>query len=249
MNFLQTPNLPEKNVKYLVCDSRVEDTIKKELNNLDVELVLVDCLSETSSSISYHPDIHLFHEGKGNFVTSFEYHDDFSNKVRDLLCENFNNRRVDKKLTSAYPGDVLLNAVNLDKYIICNVKTIDKGIRENPHKELISVKQGYTKCSTAIVSNEAIITDDISIYNSCKNKIDVLLIDKGLIKLNGYNYGFIGGCTGKLSKNILAFCGDINKLICRDEIISFCRNHSVNCISLSNKDPYDYGSLIPIIEE
>jgi hypothetical protein len=61
---------------------------------------------------------------------------------------------------------------------------------------IIDVKQGYTKCSVLPVSNNAFITDDISIYNQCVSfGIDVLYVGKGDVSLPGYNYGFIGGCA------------------------------------------------------
>ena len=132
--------------------------------------------------------------------------------------------------------------------MICNTKTVFKQILSTD-KEIIDTNQGYTKCSIAVVSDNAIITDDVDIYKKCKKKIDVCFVEKNSVRLNGYNYGFIGGCCGKISKDKLAFFGDVNYHKNSKEIKEFCYKYDVECISLSNLPLYDYGSLIPIIEE
>ena len=76
---------------------------------------------------------------------------------------------------------------------------------ENEGLNVINVNQGYSGCSVCVINDSAIITDDESIFTAAQNFLnDVLLIQKGSIRLNGYNYGFIGGCCGKISKNKLS---------------------------------------------
>lgn len=248
MNYILNSGLPEKNVKVMLCDCRVEGEILTELKYLKIDTVLVGNNKNIDTPVSAHPDMNILHLGKNEFITSKEYSDSFKMQISEIkLCEKNNNRRVEDNLTKKYPGDVKLNAVIIDKYLICNPKTVDNSIL-NSDKKIIAVSQGYTKCSVAIVSDNAIITDDESIYLNTKNIFDVLLIKKGSVLLNGYNYGFIGGCCGKISKKILAFTGNIKTINEYDNIKSFCRNHQVDLICLSSKPLYDYGSLIPIIE-
>lgn len=253
MNFIASTNLPKGKVKYLVCDSRVDPLILSELKTMGISVLTVSSSVHLQTPVSAHADMNMFHIGGGEFITSRDFETEFNQYLKTVLeneklCEKINNRQVSEELKREYPNDVLLNAVAVGEYIICNPKTVSKDILHSTDKEIISVKQGYTKCSTAVVSEQAIITDDITIYNSVKNKIDALLIEHGEVKLNGYDYGFIGGCTGKLSSDILAFSGDVKKSKYTYDIISFCRNHRVECISLSNSSLYDYGSLVPIIE-
>lgn len=253
MNFIESPNLPKRKVKYVVCDSRVDPLVLTELKAMDIKVLTVSPSPDLQIPVSAHPDMNLLHVGSGQFISSGSFFADFNKQIsvigREIKdCEIFNNRRVTEELNREYPYDVLLNAVIIGEYIICNPKTVSKDVLEATNKIIINVKQGYTKCSTAIVSEQAIITDDVTIYNSVKNKIDVLLITHGDVELKGYDYGFIGGCSGKLSSDTLCFCGDLKKSKYCNDIISFCKNHGVECVSLSNGSLYDYGSLIPIIE-
>jgi hypothetical protein len=98
------------------------------------------------------------------------------------------------------------------------------------------------------VDDRAIITDDPSIFKGTKKFLDVLYVEKGSVKLKGYDYGFIGGSGGKISKNKLAFFGEIEKQNFYNDIRAFCSNYKIDCISLSKGDLTDYGSLIPILE-
>jgi hypothetical protein len=134
------------------------------------------------------------------------------------------------------------------EYIILNEKTVSKQIIEKNAKTIISTNQGYSKCSIAPITNNAIITDDISVFNSAKKYLDVLLVEHDNIELKGYNYGFIGGCSGKISDKEIVFSGNILKHKNCNDIISFCKNYSIDVISLGNGNLYDYGSFLPIIE-
>ncbi len=253
MNFIKKSNLPLKKVKYIAIDSRAEEIIDNELKQLGIKAITVPCDNTLPKPISGHTDIHLFHLENGVFFTSDFFHEVFSREIISLInkkdCDFFNNRQVTEKLGREYPHDVALNAVNVGDYLICNTKTISKDILGINTKEIIEVNQGYTKCSVSVVSDDAVITDDPSIFKAVKNKIDVLLTEHQNVLLDGYNYGFIGGCSGKISKDTLAFCGNINTHKQSEDIKAFCKNHGVFCTSLSNGNLYDYGSLIPIIEE
>lgn len=249
MNFLNNPNLPEKNVKISVCDIRISENIKNELANLGVKCLFVPIAKKLQIPVAAHPDIHMCYIGNGSFYTSTEFCEILTNCVSNIDCELFNNAPIKTELIADYPGDVPLNCVTVGDYLICNPKTVYKEIIETTSKKIIAVKQGYTKCSTCIVSDNAIITDDESIRNAVKDKLDVLYVNHGPVNLTGYNYGFIGGCCGKLSKDTIGFTGDLNSCEFAEDIRAFCKNYKVDCISLSKERLYDYGSLIPIAEE
>ena len=247
MNIIERPNLPEKNVKIVLCDSRVEKNIVREINNLGCEAIFVPENEVLQTPVQSHPDMNFFYYDESAFYVSDSlYNNQVLLKV-EKHCEKINNRVNVVKLSSEYPFDVLLNAAVVGDYIICNTKTVEKRIISSASK-VIHISQGYSKCSIAPVTSESFITDDIGIYNATKNLFDVCLVKRGEIILNGYNYGFIGGCCGKLAKDNLSFYGDLNKFSDKDKIISFCRNYNVYCNSLSESVLYVYGSLIPLIE-
>jgi hypothetical protein len=155
----------------------------------------------------------------------------------------------DSKISPEYPFNIYYNHVIIGNLLIGKRDYIDTTVYNYCHEnnfKIISTKQGYTKCSTAIVTENAIITSDNSIYNSCKSFVDVLKIEAGCISLYGYDYGFIGGCCGKLSGDILAFTGKISDHKGYNDIKAFLHNHKVNILELTNKPPVDIGSIIPI---
>ena len=252
MKFIEKPNLPRQKVKCVVCDSRIGDSIEKELNLLGCSILFVPSDNYLDYPISSHPDIHLYHSGDGNFITSGFFFKTFNGEIKKLVstkdCEIFNNTKEVKKISRGYPNDVPLNVVKVGNCIIGNKDTASEIIMSFDYTAFINVKQGYTKCSVCVVSENAIITDDPGIYQQTKKLLDTLVVKRGEIVLNGYDYGFFGGTCGKISSDTLAFYGKVENFSEYDRISAFCRNHSVYCYSLSNSPLTDYGSLIPILE-
>lgn len=150
-------------------------------------------------------------------------------------------------LSPKYPGDVLLNAVWLPDYLICNTNTLAKEILQMAYeqgKTVIHVNQGYTKCATCIVSDTAIITEDESIYDACKDKLDVLLIKKGEALLPGYEYGFIGGASALIDDTIYFF-GNVLNHSDYGAIQQFIIEHNKRIVSLSKTEKLlDIGGII-----
>ena len=247
MNIIKNPNLPQKNVKLVLCDSRVEENIIREINLLGCKVLLVPQCKELQNPVNAHPDMNFLHYSTMMFYVSKSLYNSECFEELKHNCEIFNNKVNVINLFERYPNDVLLNACVIGDYVICNKETVEKSVVDSANK-IIHVNQGYTKCSIAPVSKESFITDDIGIYNATKDIFDVCLVRRGEIKLNGYNYGFIGGSCGKISKDTIAFYGDLNKFSDKEKIISFCKNYNTYCISLSKTELYDYGSLIPLLE-
>lgn len=148
-----------------------------------------------------------------------------------------------------YPQNVALNAAKVGKNIICRVESLDDSVKAHCKANsftLINVNQGYAKCSCAVVSDKAIITEDVGIYRALsKTDIEVLLIGKGSVTLEGADCGFIGGASGyDKSNNILYFCGDICEHPDFEIIKVFCDNHGTNIECLSDSKLVDIGGII-----
>ena len=114
--------------------------------------------------------------------------------------------------------------------------------------EIVDVKQGYTRCSTAVIGKNSAITADSTIYNALtKNGIDVLKIDSGSIRLDGYDYGFIGGACTMIDDGTVAFFGDIKTHPNFRKIERFCIIHNVRIINLAENKPLtDVGGAVKI---
>lgn len=239
------PNLPDNKISCLFCSCDVDTEITNNLEQLNIIPIKLSGLDIFDAPIRNHPDMLCFHIGGNKWIfykSVYEKNKYKIDKINLDIILTDDPQRVD------YPYNIALNAALFGEYIICAEKYADKLIFEHcVSSTVLNVKQGYAKCSVCIVDEKSIITSDISIYKTCiQYEIDVLLIRSGHIDLDDYDYGFIGGCSGLLDKNLLAFTGDIKKHPDYDDIKKFCYRKDVKIISLSQKKLYDYGSLLPI---
>ena len=152
-------------------------------------------------------------------------------------------------ISGEYPQNIALNAAKVGKYIICRVDSLDDRVKaycKANNFTLINVKQGYAKCSCAVVSDNAVITEDVGIYRTLsETDIEVLLIGKGSVTLEGADCGFIGGASGyDKSKNSLYFCGDIYEHPDYDKIKGFCDKHGTNIECLTDAKLLDIGGIV-----
>lgn len=186
-----------------------------------------------------HPDILVHPLPNGDILVD-----------RDNL-EYYKNIFPDKKilpsnsiLSKKYPKDVPLNAFTFKNYFIHNLKFTDKLLLDyykNYGYDLINIKQGYAKCSS-LVTEDFIITSDGGIYESLRDLIPIYKIDHGQIKLQNFNYGFIGGASGVLGKKIF-FTGDFSHHSSYEEILKIINKYDYE-IEILYKDPIeDYGTI------
>lgn len=244
MKFIKVPNIPEQAVKKVIV-SGIHNNIINYFTNNGVEVIKSEKLINVDEPIQYHTDMQVIHLGDNEFLVEKN-----CKSIQQSLI-NMGAKVIvsDKTLQKDYPNDIAFNSLIIDKYVVGKIKQLDENIINLQQKGyiLIDTKQGYSKCSTAIVNNKAIITSDKSINKSLQNKIDILLISRGDIKLNGYDYGFIGGSCGLVDKYILLFFGNIKKHKNYEEIKSFVRNYGIY-IECTGKDKLeDIGGIVQVI--
>lgn len=246
--FLKTPNLPQSKITHAVIGDRYEK-IEIGLLYYGIKPAKAHESRNLPKSISSHADMLFCDLGGGECIT--ENVDGYL--LWHLKRHGFKIHSVSEKLQPKYPYDVALNNIVTENFIIASEYADSRILKTAAERNipLIKVKQGYVKCSVCLVNSNALITSDENIAFECqKNNIDVLKIRPGYIELPGYNYGFIGGCSGLLSPDTLSFTGDIRTHPDSENIISFCRNYGVNILSLTNKDYplLDIGSVLPLLE-
>ncbi|MEE0930035.1 MAG: hypothetical protein UIM53_03465 [Acutalibacteraceae bacterium] len=249
VNQFVCPNLPVGRVTDVIVSGEYSYLIN-ELNNIGVNTFTTNAFASLPYYERFHTDLQCSYYKRGTLAVCQQNIPFFSLEVENT---GLHIHHTNTRLKASYPHNVQFNHVVLGQKIICNKKYTNFDIKNYCHKnniKIIDVKQGYTKCSTAVVSENAIITADPSIYKACQiNKIDVLLIESGHISLYGYDYGFIGGCCGKLSNDILAFTGVVSAHKNYFDIKNFLRNYGIYILELSNKPLLDVGSIIPIMEK
>lgn len=170
-------------------------------------------------------------------------------RLAEALSVRYNVVLCADDIGADYPRNVALNAAAVGKNVICNVNALDDCVKQycNSHGyTLIHVKQGYAKCSCAIVSDNALITADQGICRALQgSEIDVLPIGKGSVRLDGANCGFIGGASGYDNKTkTLYFCGDICRHPDYKRIERFCEKHGTKIVSLTDDDLTDIGGVL-----
>ena len=209
MKIIKNANLPDNMVKNVICGS-TDDRITKSLNEFGIDVISLNKSEILDDKISAHADLQCIHLGENRILLSNEQ----KNAKEKLVSIGFDVAEFTLR-GGEYPSDCAVNAAILGNKVICkrsitNPYLLDF-IIEN-ELEIIDVNQGYSRCSVCVVNENSIITEDESIKNACeKRDIDVLLIKKGYVSLDGFDYGFIGGASAKFSKNTLAFIGNIEK--------------------------------------
>ena len=223
--FLKNPNLPENMVSEVML-SDYKPEFKRELERMGIKATVPKMIENIEGSERYHADMSVLHIGGDKFL----YADKLSEEV-----------------TAEKP---LLNICIFGENVICNTKTAYKPALEMlKDKKIIHTNQRYAKCCCAVISENAVITSDNGIYKICvANQIDVLKISVGDILLDGYAYGFIGGCCGLVSKDTLVFSGNVELHRDFENMRDFARNYGVELYSLTNEKLYDIGGIIPVKE-
>ncbi len=196
-----------------------------------------------SEEINYHADV-LYLKIDNKFYISSCQKENFE----CILNLGFEIEEIDF-LKKGYQTESYLNFIVNDEYVIKNNKT---ALNINfLNKKEIFVNQGYTRCSLISLNPNAYITEDLSIHKKLiQNNLDCLLIKKGSIKLDGYDYGFIGGASLYLEKEkTLLFFGDIKDSVDKENIIKFLDKYGINPYFIKDKELIDLGSGIIIEKE
>ena len=224
----------------LIINNETDNNIIRNLEKLNIDIIKTVNNDNLLYPLRAHPDMLIHVLPNGNIIADRDNFLYYENKLK-----NFKVIKSEKSLSSEYPNDIVLNGVCFKNLFIHNLKYTDKNLldyyRENGY-ELIDVKQGYTKCNIAVGKN-VLITSDMDIYEKVKSHANILLIDHKQIKLEGFNYGFIGGASG-LINDTLYFTGSLKSHSSYNKIIDFLNENNEKYSFLSNNDIIDYGSII-----
>lgn len=157
-------------------------------------------------------------------------------------------RAADDELGYSYPDNVLYNAVCLDKYFIHNLKYTSESLKkavQDKKLNMINVKQGYTKCSIAVVDGRSVITSDEGIARTLVkySDIDLLHIRHGFVSMPGFECGFIGGASGRVGDKML-FNGDLSAHPDFADICKFSNARGIEPVYFKGFPLEDIGSII-----
>lgn len=246
IKYVLKPNLPEGKVDRVICAAADEDILKFFSDN-GVEVFAVEANKSIDQSVASHADMAAIHLAKNIIVT-----DKSQTSLKELLkAIGFDVYETTDEIKGEYPDDVRLNFAVTGDHIIGNFKYADKNLLSLiADKNIINVRQGYCKCSVLVVSDNAVITDDEGVYRKLiENKLDALLITKGDVYLQGHEYGFIGGASGKVSEDTVVFFGDITSHRDFYDIAVFLSEHGCRYVCTDSGPLRDIGGIIPLTEK
>ena len=232
-------------MRAVIVDYRADVKIITSLEKIGYKVIPSVNNTNVSLELSGHPDMQICKCGDNIFVCAPECYEYYRNTLSSfgvtLICGK-------TTLGCNYPCDIAYNVAWIGDIAVCNVKHTDSVVIDTLIKngiKVVDVAQGYSKCNVCIVNDNSAITSDFGVSKPlADNGIDVLLVEKGNIDIIGWEYGFIGGASGKISDDKLAFCGNLSLHPDYKKMIDFCTVRNVECISLSDKRLTDTGSLI-----
>ena len=257
LHIIDKPNLPENSVKLIAVGK--EYTKRLSLSALGIDAICLDECINLERVVASHADMQVLHLYSNKFVTIPNIHCKvdklYSEYLHGINCNTdslyVEFRAGEPRRLEKYPYSASYNALIIDRYAVFNPLCIDpkaKALLENKYICLY-VKQGYARCSTCIVNEDAVITSDPSIEAVLSEAgFDVLKICSGNISLPGYDYGFIGGASFKISKSKIAFTGTLDMHPDKSIILDFLSKHGAEAVYLSCEPIFDIGSAIPILE-
>lgn len=198
------------------------------LEKLNYKIHLINSNNITYKEISTHADIFCCRMG--------------ADKNADIFIGN------PDEIGFKYPENICFNAVCLDKYFLHNLKYTSPSLlseAQNRSLKLINVKQGYTKCNVVTVDGNSVITSDDGIFKTLNNysDVNVLKIRQGFVKLDGFEYGFLGGASGRVGNEIV-FNGNLAAHPDFSAICEFIQNRGLKVKYFPEYELEDIGSII-----
>ena len=239
--------IPLNNARIAIVDGRVDNEIVTNLEKLNITVIRsIEC-KELDPSISYHPDMVMQPISYDTLLIApnvYEYYREILSPLGIKVIKG------QTKLKKKYPYDIAYNVARLKDIAIHNLKYTDEVLKfylKKQNIETLNIKQGYSKCSLAIIDDTSGITADKYMYKSLANKgYEILLIKPGYVELKGYDYGFIGGTCGNFSKKVILFSGVLNNHPDSEKIVCFIKSRNKEIKILSKKPIIDIGTIITL---
>ncbi|MBE7030753.1 MAG: hypothetical protein E7409_04910 [Ruminococcaceae bacterium] len=237
-----SPNLPHAPICAALVDYRLPESICEGLQRQGITLVRTFAHPDLPEGLNGHPDLQICHVQENHAVCAPGLEEYYWEK---LLPYGISVMPGKQMLGGTYPQDAAYNVARMGECMVC-AKTREASLSAFA-KTVILVRQGYVKCNLCVVNETSVITSDAGIAKALTGYgMDVLCIRSGYIALKGYSYGFIGGATGLIAPDCLAFFGRADFHPDYSKIKAFCLQRGVTPVLLGDEPLADYGSLLPL---
>ena len=228
---------------YVICGDY--PPVIAALRERNIDYIVVKSSTILPRPVAAHADMLCYYAGNGNMLT---YDEDI---IEYLSAKGYSCTMPRQSLGARYPHDIALNCLRIHDLLLANTRACAREVIELAEKEgrkIIDVKQGYVRCSTAVISQRAAITADRKIADALeKNGVEVLRICAGGIEIDEYDYGFIGGCCVCVAPDTIMVAGALSTHADGDRIIDFIKGHGCEIITVqtnSENNLFDFGGVV-----
>ena len=225
----------------VLVDPRMSVACEGALTALGVTVGRIPLSTELARPVAGHPDLLMSVLPAGELLITKRYHEAnhaFFDALAYPLCV------TEETLSPTYPGDVLLDALAVGDTLYGRAGAVSKVLCHR-YRNFVPIKQGYARCSVAMLTDRAAITSDLGLAAALRRQgVAVLIVSPGHIDLPGYDTGLIGGAGGRLDEETYVFFGNLASHPDGDAIRRFAEEQKINAVSLSDEPISDYGGMI-----
>ncbi|MCD8323241.1 MAG: hypothetical protein LUC89_10210 [Oscillospiraceae bacterium] len=228
----------------LLIGTRYRDRLAKPLEYLGIQVCWIPDDSMLDSRLAGHTDLRIFAAKKQAVVGLGAYP-----YIVNILTNMGYSVRAVIPQGATYPADAGLCICDTGSVVFYNPKTAAPQALALTDSHKAAVAQGYTRCAVCVVTERSVITADHGIVQAVSDlhlDMDALEITPGYIKLDGFNYGFIGGASFKSDTNTIVFTGTLNGHPDKTKILSFLAKHSVKPVFLTEEPIFDIGGAVTL---
>ena len=227
----------------IIIGERYKEKLEKPLKIHGFEAFWLPGNPNVDPRLASHSDLSVFLYGKTAVLANYLK----DSEIVKLLTKRGINVIISKETQNIkYPRDINLCALTVGERLLHNIEYTDCIIKEFKFTDFVHINQGYARCTALAVNENCIITADAGIADAAvKIGIDVLKIQKGFIKLDGFDEGFIGGAAFKAGDTIY-FTGEINYHPDGKRIVDYIKERGLDCVCLTKEAPFDIGGAIYI---
>ena len=240
--YIEKPLLPQTDVT-LCCVSCDAKAVVAALRKRGIAVVEMPRSALLPKALASHADLQILPLG-GRDVLLNEEHRQLAAQLELLgFCV-----QMVHGLADTYPNDCLLNCLPIDGRLLCNKKAVWQPLLER--FAAIHVNQGYTRCSSLLLHERHIITDDPSIFAAAPlHGLTGDYLPQNEILLDGYDKGFLGGSCGLIGKREVAISAKGREQGLFSRLEQKLTDHGYTVTALTEGEIADIGGIIPLLQK
>lgn len=239
------PFLPNRKIDIAIINKDASPMIFQAIENMGIRTLQTIEDSSLQKSVANHPDMVLSPLPDGSVVAAPSVWEYYNGELGKHGIRVIKGRT---ELGKYYPNDVSYNVAYLENTLIHRLDITDGVILDFADKfnlKRLNIRQGYSKCSLAVVDENSGITSDEGIHRTlAKEGFDILLIRPGHIQLPGMECGFIGGSTGLISKDKMVITGNMDLHPDKNRIEEFLSAKGISLVYLTEEPAVDIGTIM-----